>query len=76
MPVATSAPRTRPFLKIQDGCDAFCTYCIVHLLYSALRTRSQSQHAPCKCPAKYSTTSPGRLSRGCVDGDPPGCLWA
>ena len=24
-----TAPRTRPFLKIQDGCDAFCTYCIV-----------------------------------------------
>jgi threonylcarbamoyladenosine tRNA methylthiotransferase MtaB len=21
--------RTRPFLKIQDGCDALCTYCIV-----------------------------------------------
>jgi threonylcarbamoyladenosine tRNA methylthiotransferase MtaB len=21
--------RTRPFFKIQDGCDAFCTYCIV-----------------------------------------------
>lgn len=21
--------RTRPFLKIQDGCEAFCTYCIV-----------------------------------------------
>jgi threonylcarbamoyladenosine tRNA methylthiotransferase MtaB len=29
MSTATSAPRTRPFLKIQDGCDAFCTYCIV-----------------------------------------------
>jgi len=29
MPTATSTPRTRPFLKIQDGCDAFCTYCIV-----------------------------------------------
>ncbi len=29
MPTAVSAPRTRPFLKIQDGCDAFCTYCIV-----------------------------------------------
>ena len=29
MPTATSASRTRPFLKIQDGCDAFCTYCIV-----------------------------------------------
>ena len=23
------AGRTRPFVKIQDGCDAFCTYCIV-----------------------------------------------
>ncbi len=21
--------RTRPFLKVQDGCDAFCAYCIV-----------------------------------------------
>jgi threonylcarbamoyladenosine tRNA methylthiotransferase MtaB len=29
MPAATSTSRTRPFLKIQDGCDAFCTYCIV-----------------------------------------------
>lgn len=24
-----AASRTRPFVKIQDGCDAFCTYCIV-----------------------------------------------
>ena len=24
-----TSDRTRPFLKIQDGCDAFCTYCIV-----------------------------------------------
>ena len=29
MPIANAAPRTRPFLKIQDGCDAFCSYCIV-----------------------------------------------
>lgn len=28
LPVAFGG-RTRPFLKIQDGCDAFCTYCIV-----------------------------------------------
>ena len=28
MPVATGN-RTRHFLKIQDGCNAFCTYCIV-----------------------------------------------
>jgi threonylcarbamoyladenosine tRNA methylthiotransferase MtaB len=38
MPAATSAPRTRPFLKIQDGCDAFCTYCIVP--YARGRSRS------------------------------------
>ncbi|RUA00620.1 MAG: tRNA (N(6)-L-threonylcarbamoyladenosine(37)-C(2))-methylthiotransferase MtaB [Deltaproteobacteria bacterium] len=30
--------RTRPFLKIQDGCDAFCTYCIVP--YARGRSRS------------------------------------
>ncbi len=29
MPAPASGSRTRPFLKIQDGCNAFCTYCIV-----------------------------------------------
>ena len=29
MPIANTVLRTRPFLKVQDGCDAFCTYCIV-----------------------------------------------
>ena len=29
MPSAGLGYRTRPFLKIQDGCNAFCTYCIV-----------------------------------------------
>jgi len=38
MPTATSTTRTRPFLKIQDGCDAFCTYCIVP--YARGRSRS------------------------------------
>jgi len=38
MPTATSVPRTRPFLKIQDGCDAFCSYCIVP--YARGRSRS------------------------------------
>ncbi|MFO7645325.1 MAG: tRNA (N(6)-L-threonylcarbamoyladenosine(37)-C(2))-methylthiotransferase MtaB [Desulfosarcina sp.] len=29
LPGIAHGSRTRPFLKIQDGCDAFCTYCIV-----------------------------------------------
>lgn len=40
MPIATGVPRTRAFLKIQDGCDAFCTYCIVP--YARGRSRSMS----------------------------------
>lgn len=32
--------RTRAFLKIQDGCDCFCTYCIIP--YSRGRIRSDS----------------------------------
>jgi threonylcarbamoyladenosine tRNA methylthiotransferase MtaB len=28
-PVAVVHDRTRPFVKIQDGCDALCTYCVI-----------------------------------------------
>lgn len=28
-PVSTVLGRTRPFVKIQDGCDAYCSYCII-----------------------------------------------
>jgi threonylcarbamoyladenosine tRNA methylthiotransferase MtaB len=28
-PVAVVHDRTRPFVKIQDGCDARCTYCVI-----------------------------------------------
>ncbi len=38
MPAIPIGERTRPFLKIQDGCDAFCTYCIVP--YTRGRSRS------------------------------------
>lgn len=38
IPVTVFGNRTRPYLKVQDGCDAFCTYCIVP--YARGRSRS------------------------------------
>ncbi len=38
MPVRRFFDRSRAFLKIQDGCDSFCTYCIVP--YARGRPRS------------------------------------
>jgi threonylcarbamoyladenosine tRNA methylthiotransferase MtaB len=29
MPITKFGNRTRAFLKVQDGCDAFCAYCII-----------------------------------------------
>jgi threonylcarbamoyladenosine tRNA methylthiotransferase MtaB len=40
LPSISHGNRTRPFLKIQDGCNDFCTYCIVP--YARGRSRSQS----------------------------------
>lgn len=39
-PSYSSSDRTRSFLKIQDGCDYFCTYCAIP--YSRGRSRSAS----------------------------------
>jgi len=40
IPFGVSNKRTRPFLKIQDGCDAFCSYCVVP--YARGRSRSMA----------------------------------
>lgn len=37
-PVTAFGSRTRPFLKVQDGCNTFCSYCIVP--YARGRSRS------------------------------------
>ncbi len=29
LPLPQAGQRTRPFIKIQDGCDQFCSYCII-----------------------------------------------
>jgi len=36
-------PRTRPLVKIQDGCDNACTYCIVHVLRGRQRSRPREE---------------------------------
>ena len=36
---ATNVAKTRAFLKVQDGCDNFCTYCIVPYLRGRSRRR-------------------------------------
>lgn len=36
---ATHDSRTRAVLKIQDGCNSFCTYCAIPLARGALRSR-------------------------------------
>ncbi len=37
--VSGFAGRTRAFLKIQDGCDSFCTYCVIPYLRGSSRSR-------------------------------------
>ena len=35
--------RTRAFIKIQDGCDNFCTFCVTHLVRGKSRSFSKEQ---------------------------------
>jgi len=37
---ASSTPRTRVFLKVQDGCNAFCAYCVIPLARGRSRSLS------------------------------------
>lgn len=43
LPQGTDSAHTRAFLKIQDGCDRFCTYCIIP--YARGRSRSRAPEA-------------------------------
>jgi threonylcarbamoyladenosine tRNA methylthiotransferase MtaB len=42
-PVASVVDRTRPFVKIQDGCDAACTYCVIPSVRGAARSAEPSR---------------------------------
>ena len=39
-PTAPLGGKTRPFVKIQDGCDAKCTYCIIPVVRGTSRSMS------------------------------------
>lgn len=45
LPLSPSPPllRTRAFVKVQDGCDNHCTYCIIRLLRGPARSRPVAQ---------------------------------
>ena len=43
MSVSQFAQRTRAFLKIEDGCDRFCTYCIVPKARGPVRSKPLSE---------------------------------
>ncbi len=38
-----TAPRTRGFVKIEDGCDAKCTYCAISLARGPVRSKPQDE---------------------------------
>lgn len=42
-PFAGVLDRSRPFIKIQDGCDAHCTYCIIPSVRGGARSASVSR---------------------------------
>jgi threonylcarbamoyladenosine tRNA methylthiotransferase MtaB len=45
IPLMTAPGRTRAFLKIQEGCTNFCTYCIIPYARGPLRSRELSSIA-------------------------------
>jgi threonylcarbamoyladenosine tRNA methylthiotransferase MtaB len=43
LPIKAFSDRTRAFLKIQDGCESFCSYCIVPFARGPLRSLKPAQ---------------------------------
>lgn len=59
IPSFSSGDRTRTFLKVQDGCDYFCTFCTIPLARG--RSRSQSVEETMKIIEKAVQTGVGEI---------------
>lgn len=40
LPLTRTADRTRAFIKVEDGCDRYCSYCIIPYARGKVRSRS------------------------------------
>jgi threonylcarbamoyladenosine tRNA methylthiotransferase MtaB len=75
-PALAAGERTRPFLKIQDGCDAFCSYCIVPIARGRSRSMRLSSvleriAALADANVRETVLTGIHLGRWGVDLDPP-----
>lgn len=43
MPIETVTERTRAYIKIEDGCNQFCSYCIIPYVRGRVRSRKPSE---------------------------------
>ena len=55
-----SVERTRAFVKVQDGCSFFCTYCIIPRARGAERSLRRRP-----CSRTYAGRSPPGTARSC-----------
>ena len=68
IPLHTMPHRTRAFLKIEDGCQNFCTFCIIPYARGPVKSRELS------AVARDGAADGGGLSRGGADGDSSRCI--
>lgn len=43
LPIETVTEHTRAFIKIEDGCNQFCSYCIIPYVRGRVRSRSEKE---------------------------------